>query len=952
MSRGQAEKREREEFLVLNTEVVRRWRDPNCWSDPLCKMGVASSSTGGDRPPPPRGVALAGAPREKGAVLEAFEGPTTSFVKLPGVSIGPDGETTKIAKKAASPIHVSHLEAGTPHVGGVLRARVIAQGKIGGGGVSCVVEDCFGAVVKVGVSQGGASVGMSGPQLFPVGRIIAVYAPVLKLGTDGLYFVHVDRLEDIATTSLPDDDPSLWRQEGNSFLSRSDPWTAVDCFTRGINLLAPTAAVLSSNRAAAGLKLAANVDTICDAAVAVHLDPDNMKALYRLASALHANDHDGPALDLARLGIRRCSSTTVQPFRKLAGDIEEALGSVLARSSSTLWWEDVVIDALRSRRRPDNDDDEHRSWLDFKDDGNAHFRSNDCAAAIASYSQALRVWPGLDELAMLLGNRAAAAIAKGDPASLEIALRDATVAVALIPERPKLWFRRAQALEGLQWTKAALKSCLIARLQLGAADDRAIANLEERLRRPASLPCRERPSTAKQREERNLMDPEAGIKYSPVEHQALLNAMFDDMSLDGKAKIKEWLGYDLPSPLPKFHEEFERHAAWPPGVDVEAARRLLWIAYETSRGLPFQSEMAMIEQGFSPSKAEVLKRLSGNIRVDWYANPARRFGDVCPPVLDLMGFMPPYDPKISHGFSNQAYRREKLVKGTVHVAAGFVDLGILLAADLDASSSHHRGPLRFVGFERSAYAVAKTLVIWEMIALIERPTPASALTRAVLQVWFSTTWTLQTSTIFKAAVRGALHRYQGRSTDDVRAILGHWAASPGVTLQTARSRWLDDGQKKAGPPKSLKIAQFSQRQDRLAAAAYKLTGSFGVDSSIAAPGLVGSVVFFDTPDGTPPLSDVETVLGTIALQTQLETAYNLNSTLIHAVEVLHVENIQKLIRRGRSGDVVVELHHKPVEEAVELIAAMHPWTMSWEQCLNQSHRTVSTCRIRFRHRLE
>ena len=50
--------------------------------------------------------------------------------------------------------------------------------------------------------------------------------------------------------------------------------------------------------------------------------------------------------------------------------------------------------------------------------------------------------------------------------------------------------------------------------------------------------------------------------------------------------------------------------------------------------------------------------------------------------------------------------------GKVHVAAGFVDLSVLLVAKLVESPV--AGPLRFVGYDLAAYAVAKTMVIWEI----------------------------------------------------------------------------------------------------------------------------------------------------------------------------------------------------------------------------------------------
>lgn len=82
-------------------------------------------------------------------------------------------------------------------------------------------------------------------------------------------------------------------------------------------------------------------------------------------------------------------------------------------------------------------------------------------------------------------------------------------------------------------------------------------------------------------------------------------------------------------------------------------------------------------------------------------------------------------------FSNTTAKAEFLALDTIHVAIGFVDLGGL-AASCKLLMEHHRldaadregwrlltaaagGPLRWVGYEMSAYAVAKSLVLLEMI---------------------------------------------------------------------------------------------------------------------------------------------------------------------------------------------------------------------------------------------
>ena len=59
------------------------------------------------------------------------------------------------------------------------------------------------------------------------------------------------------------------------------------------------------------------------------------------------------------------------------------------------------------------------------------------------------------------------------------------------------------------------------------------------------------------------------------------------------------------------------------------------------------------------------------------------------------------------------------VQGTTHVAVGFNDLGMLLTCDLrEAPGGKCSNPLRFVGIDASAFSVAKSLVLAEMLRML------------------------------------------------------------------------------------------------------------------------------------------------------------------------------------------------------------------------------------------
>lgn len=109
----------------------------------------------------------------------------------------------------------------------------------------------------------------------------------------------------------------------------------------------------------------------------------------------------------------------------------------------------------------------------------------------------------------------------------------------------------------------------------------------------------------------------------------------------------------------------------------------------------------------------MLKRTSRQpARLKWlFCNKERQFGDIMPE--EVIGSIR-YQEFFRQPFTNQAHRKKLLSLGTVHVAVGFVDLGVLLSCDTIEAPEGLSGPLRFVGVELSCFAVAKSLVLWHV----------------------------------------------------------------------------------------------------------------------------------------------------------------------------------------------------------------------------------------------
>jgi hypothetical protein len=202
--------------------------------------------------------------------------------------------------------------------------------------------------------------------------------------------------------------------------------------------------------------------------------------------------------------------------------------------------------------------------------------------------------------------------------------------------------------------------------------------------------------------------------------------------------------------VPDFIAELKREGGLPLGVDGRWALDYLRISYELASSLPHTFEIFLKKPSYEPHTKEIVHRLGTNDpeKLRWYRS-GRQPGDIYTNGQDH-----PYPGVVRHNYSNQAYRTEMLHQGTTHVAVGFVDLGILLAADIRPGSTRNGNQLRFVGVERSAFCVAKTHVVWELIRESARATEgnSSGLIDSIVQVWYSSTWTSDTEVAVKKAL--------------------------------------------------------------------------------------------------------------------------------------------------------------------------------------------------------
>lgn len=391
-------------------------------------------------------------------------------------------------------------------------------------------------------------------------------------------------------------------------------------------------------------------------------------------------------------------------------------------------------------------------------------------------------------------------------------------------------------------------------------------------------------------------------------------------------------------PMPNFHMEMMNEPGNIPfAVDRAWAKKYLHFAYEQACSLPHVFEMHFKTKEYKPARSDLMKRLGTNDprQLEWY------FGGQVPGCVYEKRVSGTYPTFFRHSFSNQPYRKEALHLGTTHVAAGFVDLGLLFATELHDPPANRSGPLHFVGVELSSYAVAKTHVIWEMM----KQTPPDVTLRedhlrSIMQVWFSATWGQGTERAVKNAL-DALISSDRTYHPSVSEIFRHWADAPTLALSQAREEVA-----KATTNARSAIGHLLKKHDRIAVAQYELARDFGVDSKP----VCGNTLMFDCPDGTPPLEMDENVFSAFNWNSIIDLMKSSRSkmTVVEAAETYALANISKVALWATSQKVTVELFCAGVQDMIKEIALRKPWTMSWSNLCDycdytEFHRMARSC---------
>ncbi|KAK9804206.1 hypothetical protein WJX72_001253 [[Myrmecia] bisecta] len=402
--------------------------------------------------------------------------------------------------------------------------------------------------------------------------------------------------------------------------------------------------------------------------------------------------------------------------------------------------------------------------------------------------------------------------------------------------------------------------------------------------------------------------------HADVEQVAFLNQMLEMMTADPAARAnfkRTDLGgaMRLDERVPPFHQEFAKEGRWPVQCNVDACQRHLWNAYELARGMAIHILGLTKPEHIEPML--LMTRLGSNnpAALEWLATAD----------MGSLRFHPrmPYQQQLFHSFGNVPARKEILTPGTTHVAVGFLDLGSLAAACMawEECVPPGEGPLRWIGYDCSPYAVAKTLVIARMLC-------DGAGVDHILQVWYSAAWSLPAHRAFRSALTALLSTPSASDLPPrVQQLLRHWQVHD-VPLAESRAKWLASTTRA-----NAQIGNFRVKADRLALCEYLLTVQL-LESE------VGSVVMFAIPEGFGERAHDEVFLQTLPASEILGCRLSEQAADVMSAGVLllrrRLERLQGLMRAGK---VTVEVRLGTVEpSAASTLAAIRsvkPYSISW-----------------------
>ncbi|CAG8449482.1 6128_t:CDS:1 [Ambispora gerdemannii] len=416
------------------------------------------------------------------------------------------------------------------------------------------------------------------------------------------------------------------------------------------------------------------------------------------------------------------------------------------------------------------------------------------------------------------------------------------------------------------------------------------------------------------------------------------------------------------SPVVKTNETIDRTEVAMPNLPTDSSPSVNWDVPDFGReyAMKYPHEKKQIQLLESAKSSLKRHQMVENFIDSDFANKPdpgylmKRWGELSRPLLNFLasprqiGDIFTRKTKSSYvgdkgmgalSFSNTPKQGLVLDQGKVHVAVGFVDLDLLLRAKIVQTENSVKQPNKFIGYDGSVYAIAKTNVIKEMMM-------GKAPIRSIIEVWFSTTWTMETLKHFENAVKNVL-KFGNAPNDSppnptkkelhpkVRSLISHWSESvkSPKSRQEAHRLW----------------AKTFDSEDNVfcvVAARYILTGEFPLMDDQQPKNLIASITMFNCNNGISPHSTSEFMLEMLPMDSILPKYQREDTTFLNAIYNFLEESITEVCAwlsppAGKSEKIEIYLHFQSVTNDNSTLLAsirqLDPWTMSWSNICDYFH---------------
>ncbi|ETO77851.1 hypothetical protein F444_07030 [Phytophthora nicotianae P1976] len=622
----------------------------------------------------------------------------------------------------------------------------------------------------------------------------------------------------------------------------------------------------------------------------------------------------------------------------------------------------------------------------------------------------------------------------------EMALLNSTTAGIISPLNHKAWTRRVRCMESLGMTQAecisdlkAIHSSILSTASFGTFGteenkkiqefkrntDAEIQRRSQQHNKPKSVHKVSETPTHVQREQRDTLRPESIAAAVKSNEKNVFTSSRDEDTEDideyiarmeklenitrfafaasdpqQQKKLPREVLMFVKNPPPQVHVEFPKQRGWPSGIDATFARKALYRAYLNASSSPWMTASVMREGAYFANidPADMIKRWHGTaaMQILYERSKSLRFGDIIDAREVESGYIPAYDARIRSNFANNPNRAEVYFFGTTHVAIGFNDFSSLLAATLHDEQKKNL-PLKFVGFERSEFTVAKCKIVAQMLALPEIPI------WSVMEVWLSSTWSETTLKHFRQTANKVLESTGQNENSKVISYLKHWVSAKPISGSKARSEFFRNLEKYNKRVFSA-VYCFRREIDRLDLTQYMLTGEVHAspnavslvetqqedhseivetseqrtttkkrnrkkkkdnkrEASVKSTDvpLVGSLTMWNVPSGAPPLEEdimfntvnFTKILDDCAAKEKTKKKSTENLSVVDLFTIHIIQNLDRLRGLMRKNKLTIEVHYGVVkavrgEAANDLenqhllsrIALMRPYTMSWSNVLD------------------